>query len=73
LGQLKKQLAERMLGAELSHHLATERASGEEPGNHRNGSRAKTMLTPSGPLPLEIPRDRHARFDPTSSACTRAA
>lgn len=64
VGQLKKQLAERMLSAELNHHLATERASGEEPGNHRNGSSAKTVLTPSGPLPLEIPRDRQARFDP---------
>lgn len=64
VGQLKKQLAERMLSAELNHHLATGRAAGEEPGNHRNGSSAKTVLTPSGPLPLEIPRDRHASFDP---------
>jgi transposase-like protein len=64
VGQLKKQLAERMLSAELNHHLASERASGEEPGNHRNGTSAKTVLTPSGPLPLEIPRDRHASFDP---------
>lgn len=64
VGQLKKQLAERMLSAELNHHLANERASGEEPGNHRNGSSAKSVLTPSGPLPLEIPRDRHASFDP---------
>ncbi len=29
VGQLKKQLAERMLSAELNHHLATERASGD--------------------------------------------
>jgi len=46
VGQLKKQLAERMLSAELNHHLATERASGDEPGNYRNGSSAKTVLTP---------------------------
>ena len=64
IGQLKKQLAERMLSAELNHHLAAERASGEEPGNHRNGGSAKTVHTPNGPLPLEIPRDRHASFDP---------
>jgi transposase-like protein len=70
VGQLKKQLAERMLGAELSHHLASERASGEEPGNHRNGSSAKTGLTPNGPLPLEIPCDRHARFDPGAGGQT---
>jgi transposase-like protein len=64
IGQLKKQLAERMLSAELNHHLATERASGNELGNHRNGSSAKTVLTPDGPLPLDIPRDRLANFDP---------
>jgi transposase-like protein len=64
VGQLKKQLAERMLSAELNHHLATERAAGEEAGNHRNGSTPKTVLTPSGSLPLEIPRDRLSTFDP---------
>ena len=40
-GRLKKQLAERMLAAELSHHLDTEAAGGEQPakpGNHRNGT-----------------------------------
>ena len=64
MGQRKKLLAERMLSAELNHHLATERASGDEPGNHRNGSSAKTVLTPNGPLALDIPRDRLASFDP---------
>ena len=44
VGQLKKQLVERMLSAELNHHLATERASGDEPGNHRNGSSAGIRL-----------------------------
>jgi len=55
LGKLKKQLAERMLSAELNHHLATERTSGDEAGNHRNGSQRKTVLTPNGPLPLDNP------------------
>ncbi|ONY75306.1 IS256 family transposase, partial [Burkholderia cenocepacia] len=36
-GQLKKQLAERMLAAELSHHLETEAEQGKA-GNHRNGT-----------------------------------
>jgi transposase-like protein len=53
-----------MLGAELSHRLATERVAGEEVGNHRNGSAPKTVLTPNGAVPLEIPRDRIASFDP---------
>jgi putative transposase len=64
VGQLKKQLAERMLSAELNYHLSTERAAGEEAGNFRNGSTPKTVLTPNGALPLEIPRDRLSTFDP---------
>ena len=60
-GQLKKMLAERMLAAELSHHLASE---GEDSENHRNGSSSKTVLTPAGELRLNIPRDRLATFEP---------
>lgn len=62
-GLLKKQLAERMLSAELSHHLAVESDEGKS-GNHRNGSSRKTVLTPNGELPLDIPRDRNATFEP---------
>jgi len=84
LGDLKKALAERMLDAEMDHHL------GQEPeqtaGNHRNGYSQKTVLTDTGELPLAIPRDRQGRFNPQliektgadfpasttrSSACTR--
>jgi putative transposase len=63
IGQLKKQLAERMLAAELSHHLASESAD-EGVGNHRNGASPKTVLTPAGALDLNIPRDRLATFEP---------
>jgi len=63
IGQLKKQLAERMLAAELTHHLANE-AADEGTGNHRNGSSSKTVLTPNGALDLAIPRDRLATFEP---------
>lgn len=62
-GQLKKQLAERMLAAELSHHLASESKQGKS-GNHRNGSSGKTVITPNGELNLAIPRDRQATFEP---------
>jgi putative transposase len=37
IDELKKRLAERMLNAELDHHL--ESAGEEEAGNHRNGLR----------------------------------
>ena len=39
LDDLKKALAERVLNAEMDHHLA-----GEEPGNRRNGYGKKTVI-----------------------------
>jgi putative transposase len=62
IGELKKALAERMLNAEMDVHLEQEAEAGID--NHRNGSSAKTVLTPEGALELSIPRDRHGRFDP---------
>ena len=62
IGDLKKALAERMLNAEMDVHLAADAEAGL--ANHRNGSSAKTVLTPDGELTLSIPRDRHGRFDP---------
>jgi len=60
-GQLKKMLAERMLAAELTHHLAHD----EEPGrNHRNGTSPKKVLAPGGELQLDVPRDRLSSFEP---------
>jgi hypothetical protein len=41
-----KMLAERMLSAELSHHLANEEEGGK---SHRNGSSPKKVLTPRMP------------------------
>src|SRR5215216_2592747 len=67
-GPLPDELIERMLAAELTHHLNSEAATGaDKPGkvrNHRNGSSAKTVITPDGALPLDIPRDRLSTFDP---------
>jgi hypothetical protein len=59
IDDLKKALVERVLNAEMDHHLA-----GEEPGNRRNGYGKKTVITDSGQIELEVPRDRQARFDP---------
>lgn len=62
----KKALIERILGAELSHHLGyppgAERPG--EAGNHRNGKSSKTVLTEDGPLRIDVPRDRQGRFEP---------
>src|ERR671920_1920402 len=60
LDELKKALAERALNAEMDHHLNQER----EAGNTRNGYGRKSVLTDTGRIDLEIPRDRLATFDP---------
>jgi putative transposase len=61
-GELKKALAERMLNAELDVHLGDE--AEQAAGNHRNGTSPKTVDTGSERVILDIPRDRHGRFDP---------
>jgi putative transposase len=53
LDGLKKALAERVLNAELDHHLATGEADGRS--NGRNGYGAKTVLTGTGKLELVDP------------------
>ncbi|WP_284271939.1 transposase, partial [Mycoavidus cysteinexigens] len=63
-GQLKKALAERMLQAELDHHLAQERNAGEIKSNYKNGSSKKTVLASQDKIELNIPRDREGNFDP---------
>ncbi len=60
LGALKKALAERALNAEMDHHLGGEAGA----GNSRNGYGRKTVLTDTGRIALEVPRDRQGRFDP---------
>ena len=62
LDALKKALAERMLNAEMDQHLGGEAADGR--ANNRNGYGQKTVLTESGRLSLDIPRDRQGTFDP---------
>ena len=64
--QFKKALLERALGAEMSHHLgyAPGQAKPEGAGNQRNGKSAKTVLTDTGALRIDVPRDRQASFEP---------
>jgi putative transposase len=60
--ELKRALAERALNAEMDHHLDGEAAEGR--ANSRNGYGQKTLLTDGGKLPISVPRDRLATFDP---------
>ncbi len=60
LDGLKKALAERVLNAEMDHHLAGEGGL----SNSRNGYGQKTVITDTGKIELQVPRDRQASFDP---------
>ena len=62
----KKALIERALGGELTHHLGYSRGESkpEETPNHRNGTSGKTVLTDSGAVRIEVPRDRAGTFEP---------
>ena len=60
LDDLKKALAERALNAEMDHHLSGEGGA----GNSRNGYGKKSVVTDTGKIDLEVPRDRQASFDP---------
>ena len=60
LDGLKKALAERALNAEMDHHLTGDGGA----GNSRNGYGRKSVITDTGRIELEVPRDRQASFDP---------
>jgi putative transposase len=60
LDTLKKALAERALNAEMDYHLGGD----EQAGNSRNGYGRKTVMTDTGKIDIDVPRDRQASFDP---------
>ena len=66
LKQLTKKLVERALEAEMAHHLghAKNETVANPAGNTRNGKSKKTLKGDFGELPIEVPRDRHASFEP---------
>lgn len=66
LEQLTKALVERALDAELTHHLGYEKGDRESKRttNHRNGSSRKKLQGETGPMEIEVPRDREATFEP---------
>jgi putative transposase len=66
LKQLTKALLERALETELTDHLGHEKHApvGNRGGNVRNGKSAKTIKGEFGKLPIEVPRDRDATFEP---------
>jgi putative transposase len=66
LGRLTKMVIEGALEGELDDHLGYEKddPAGRDGGNSRNGHRAKTVLTDTGPVEISVPRDRESSFEP---------
>ena len=66
LGKLTKMVIESALEGELDDHLgyAKHDPEGRDGGNSRNGRRAKTVITDTGPVEITVPRDRDSSFEP---------
>lgn len=66
LKELSRRLMERMLEAEMTHHIGYKKHSleGHGTGNSRNGKTQKTVKTGNGDITIDVPRDRSAEFEP---------
>jgi putative transposase len=65
-GKLTKMVIEGALEGELDDHpgYAKHDPEGRDCGNSRNGRRAKTVITGTGPVEISVPRDRDSSFEP---------
>jgi putative transposase len=66
LTELTSRIMNRALEVEMADHLGYEKGdpAGWGTGNNRNGSYDKTVLTDAGGIPIQVPRDRNASFEP---------
>jgi len=64
--QMTKAVLERALQIEMNGHLGYEKGdpAGHGSGNSRNGSNVKSVITNSGSVQLNVPRDRAGTFEP---------
>lgn len=64
--QITKRLAERMLQAEMEHHLGYPKGARADASreNARNGTTPKRVKTDNGTIELEVPRDRESTLEP---------
>ena len=62
--QLSAALMERMLSAEMTHHLGHEKNGRSTTGNIRNGHGKKSVITGDGTIEIDVPRDRDGEFEP---------
>jgi transposase-like protein len=64
MSQLKKALVEKALEAEMEEHLGYEKHSRNQSTNARNGKTPKVLVTDSGNMEIDVPRDRSGDFEP---------
>lgn len=66
LNQLTRAVLERALGEEMTGHLGYGPGDpgGDGSGNSRNGYSGKTVSTMTGPVRIDVPRDRNGEFEP---------
>lgn len=64
--QLTKRIVETAMQAEMTEHLGYKKHSKKksDSDNARNGNSSKTVITESGEIEIEVPRDRNAEFEP---------
>ena len=64
--KLTKRLVEKALEGEMTAHLGYDKHApeGRNTGNSRNGLSSKTIVTDTGELEIDVPRDRNASFEP---------
>lgn len=66
LAKLTKLVVESALEGEITDHLGYDKheKNASTDGNTRNGTRTKTVTTKSGPVEINVPRDRACTFEP---------
>ena len=64
IAQMKKALMERVMEAELDHHLEHDKGEKSLDGNYRNGYGVKTIRMDDGEVEINTPRDREGSFEP---------
>lgn len=65
ISELIKPTVQRIMEAEMEEHLGYSKhaATGNNTGNSRNGSYGRNLKTSTGPVGIDVPRDRNGQFD----------
>lgn len=64
IGQLQKRGIEKLLEGKIQAHLGYEKHQRARAANQRNGYQQKSLKTASGPMDIQVPRDRGSSFNP---------